>query len=485
MSKSRSLAMILVLLCPATFGQSLLSIVDVKHYGAKGDGVTDDSTAVINAITALTGATGHGAGGTIYFSPGTYLINSCLNIPNDGGTPGSIAPAQPALHLIGSGAAMNSMGSGQLNPRGGSMLDLRCNPTTGGKIFTIGQGLLEIAGLTLIDGGSDSAPFVYTTNTVLHIHDDAFFGTLAATLTTSAANDAIVLGGTSNSIYNFDYTGPFQGYGTVIRDNHFRQIKRAVVAQTFANSPAITNNTIFTDCGFVTGAAFDLLPGTGNTQTAIELWDNLVEVVNYKWGVHFGAGSKWNTMHNDFYDGDTPSSPFVAPYHFDQGANENLIIDGMNSGTTFPCFEQANVTDKNSCLSGHANQISALRNGLSTERLAVDLATTLVPSDFILGAGWGSTASTAITLATSKDQWSVTTITTGGTGIALNPTYQIIFHDGTWTQIPVCMAVQTGGNDIFANLSVTGRNATSYVFQWNGTPTTGKTYEITIQCGGT
>jgi len=188
---------------------------------------------------------------------------------------------------------------------------------------------------------------------------------------------------------------------------------------------------------------------------------------------------------NDFYDGDGVGSPFVAPYHFDQGANENLVIDGMNSGTAFPCIEQADQNDKNSCISGHANVTSTLRNGFSTKRLDVNLGTTLVPGDFILGAGWGSTASTAITNVLSKDQASTTTITTGGTGIAANPSYQIVFHDGTWTQTPVCSATQTGGNDIVAFLTVTGRNATSYVFQWNGTPTTGKTYEITIQCMGT
>jgi hypothetical protein len=123
--------------------------------------------------------------------------------------------------------------------------------------------------------------------------------------------------------------------------------------------------------------------------------------------------------------------------------------------------------------------------GFTSSRFDTNFATTLVPGDFTLGAGWGATAATAITVATSKDQANVTTITTGGAGIAINPTYQITFHDGTWTQTPVCEARQTGGNDILAQLTVTARSATSYTFQWNGTPTTGKTYEITISCWGT
>jgi hypothetical protein len=153
----------------------------------------------------------------------------------------------------------------------------------------------------------------------------------------------------------------------------------------------------------------------------------------------------------------------------------------------FPCMSSpGNPVDGNSCLTTHLNQTSTLPISLlSTKRIDVNQASTLVTGDFTLGAGWGSTASTAITNAQSKDQWSTTTITTGGSGIAANPTYQITFHDGTWTQVPVCIAVQTGGNDIVAPLTVTSRGPAQYIFQWNGTPTTGKTYEISIQCGGT
>lgn len=123
-------------------------------------------------------------------------------------------------------------------------------------------------------------------------------------------------------------------------------------------------------------------------------------------------------------------------------------------------------------------------SSVSFQRVSVNGASTLVPGDFTLGAGWGSSASTAITVTTSKDQASVTTITASGT-VAANPTYTLTFHDGSWGQVPVCVAVQTGGNDIIADLSVTSRSATAYTFQWNGTPTSGKTYEISIECMGT
>ncbi len=58
-------------------------VVNVKEFGAKGDGVTDDTTAIINAIAAANpnGVDGVSGKGIVYFPPGTYQINSQLVIP--------------------------------------------------------------------------------------------------------------------------------------------------------------------------------------------------------------------------------------------------------------------------------------------------------------------------------------------------------------------------------------------------------------------
>lgn len=57
----------------ATFGA--VSFINVKSpaYGAVGDGVTDDTTAIVTAMAAANGA-------IILFPPGTYLVSSSLNI---------------------------------------------------------------------------------------------------------------------------------------------------------------------------------------------------------------------------------------------------------------------------------------------------------------------------------------------------------------------------------------------------------------------
>ncbi|MGI8485533.1 MAG: glycosyl hydrolase family 28-related protein, partial [Thermomicrobiales bacterium] len=52
--------------------------LDVKAYGAKGDGVTDDTTAIQNALNQWSGTSGPGV---IYFPKGTYKITSTLTFP--------------------------------------------------------------------------------------------------------------------------------------------------------------------------------------------------------------------------------------------------------------------------------------------------------------------------------------------------------------------------------------------------------------------
>jgi len=59
-----------------TLGAERQFQINVKEYGAVGDGLTDDVVALQNSINAVNAA----GGGTIYFPYGTYLISTQLNL---------------------------------------------------------------------------------------------------------------------------------------------------------------------------------------------------------------------------------------------------------------------------------------------------------------------------------------------------------------------------------------------------------------------
>ena len=75
----------------------LADMRNVKEFGAVGDGVADDTTAIQNAINqaALDGnAIGNSLkGGTVYFPPGTYKVSTALNL----------SPGNSSGRLIGAG----------------------------------------------------------------------------------------------------------------------------------------------------------------------------------------------------------------------------------------------------------------------------------------------------------------------------------------------------------------------------------------------
>ena len=58
-----------------TLGERFADVVNVKDFGAKGDGVTDDTDAIQAALNAATN------GGVVYFPQGTYSVTA-VNIPN-------------------------------------------------------------------------------------------------------------------------------------------------------------------------------------------------------------------------------------------------------------------------------------------------------------------------------------------------------------------------------------------------------------------
>jgi hypothetical protein len=64
------------------------AVYNVKDFGAKGDGVRDDTGSIQNAIDACV----RKGGGTVYFPAGTYLVSSTVRISG------------PSIRIVGAGA---------------------------------------------------------------------------------------------------------------------------------------------------------------------------------------------------------------------------------------------------------------------------------------------------------------------------------------------------------------------------------------------
>jgi hypothetical protein len=201
-------------------------VVNVKDYGAKCDGTTDDTTAVNAAISYVSSA----GGGTVTFPLGTCLMLGAMVIPYTGTT----SPTQAPIRLTGVGGNPDSyLGSRPPSvPIGGTVLDMRYAGTgpVVAKIDTRGSGILEIDHLTIIDGtphaSYSNTLFVQTTNTTLLIHDCRFRGDTGAAGTV-CLQDCIRLGAivTGGGLGTNAATAGFQGYGTKI-DNNQQRIPR-------------------------------------------------------------------------------------------------------------------------------------------------------------------------------------------------------------------------------------------------------------------
>jgi hypothetical protein len=79
--------------------------VSVKDYNAKGDGITNDYTAIVAAMTAVNAA----GGGVVEFPAGTYVHASTLAIPSGVSLKG-LSPASSILSYSGSGNGITLTG---------------------------------------------------------------------------------------------------------------------------------------------------------------------------------------------------------------------------------------------------------------------------------------------------------------------------------------------------------------------------------------
>jgi hypothetical protein len=286
-----------------------------SEYGMACDGSTDDTAAFNAALTALYNS----GGGTLILSS-ICLINGQITLPNNGDTH---HPVQPSIRVTGVGATaaiwdFNTLVAAK------SGLDLRSS-TPPAKMVTLGAGKLELDHIALVDNGSDSNAFIFTTNTVLSAHDLTIQGNASGL---NAVNDGIILGGSQNFWLSNTTATSFSGYGTVIKDIMFHNIRRGVVGQYAANSIVIRDNSFSSACGNPSGGAIEFHGYSENGDGGNLIEGNLIEVTNYKYGLNFTHFAGNQLISNACWD---PVGNTTSCVNFGAGAVRNTVIPGLFS----------------------------------------------------------------------------------------------------------------------------------------------------------
>lgn len=195
------------------------AVLDLRYKGQNASAVTE----VVNAGSAGTTGTQ-----TITMSGGTCSIQPSYTVTVSGG-------AITGLPTLANSGLCTSTPANPVAFTGGGLSGVTLTMFwTGGKIESLGGGTLQIDHLGIIDGGaSNSAPFIYATNTTLTIEYNTFIGT------GNSQQDAIVLGGMQASGHivppNQNADSPFLGYGTTITNNQSDSLGRFLYVRTFGN----------------------------------------------------------------------------------------------------------------------------------------------------------------------------------------------------------------------------------------------------------
>jgi Pectate lyase superfamily protein len=138
--------------------------VDVTAFGAKGDGVTDDTAAIQAAITSVcNGTLSNTGGGSIYFPPGIYSLSQ----PQLPSTSAIFALPCAGLHLIGGNGSGRAVGGAQFNrtPQARLIIGNPGSSPNGGAVFSTTWPVTgETTWENLTINGFNQAISMYTAN---------------------------------------------------------------------------------------------------------------------------------------------------------------------------------------------------------------------------------------------------------------------------------------------------------------------------------
>jgi len=227
---------------------------NVLDYGATGDGTTNDTVAILAAITAANAA----GGGTVYFPAGTYIfpsnltVTSFTNIVLQGAGQGAtvlkttIAAATPAFGtaLIISFVSCNYISVQDITFDLNSILPTNSNCCAFGFVF---GNHFYVNNCAVINGTQNGIGF----NQIQDFAVTNCFLQKSGSPTGSYQNQAIIVsGGATQAVQNGYIAGNLiKGWGTIFSGINIKVINNTIIQWGYGggitmNSDAYTNNAI-------------------------------------------------------------------------------------------------------------------------------------------------------------------------------------------------------------------------------------------------
>lgn len=339
---------------PRSLPQKTLDIVDVKDFGAKGDGTTDDTAAIQAAITAVQGATLKGA--ILLIPSGTYklctglplVISGSIDVRGQGWNQGVNGPTTGTIFKI-----CNPLSSATdeflIQPTGSSTVTVRFSgfavePELGGN--SPGRYVFHLDGTngTIVDSIFERLFIALSAASSRAFYGEGN-GLGQGTPAVSAIQDSVIQGGiqftsagdTVRILRNriiFTYAAPaidvsfYPGSSTlIVSENSIGcNVGAAIHIGTSAVAPQIINNEIETRVGFTgsNGSLVDLDGTAGSHITDAMVVGNTFQVVN---------GITTDTLRINYSD-----RAYVSGNRFGRGltTSHDITVTANASDTTIP-----------------------------------------------------------------------------------------------------------------------------------------------------